>query len=137
MKDIEKDRQHERERAWNRPLSARSRTSSHTGSAGHPPSSRRGSDQARSTSSSAPHSREDSRAPSPNESVRSRATEEGEENHERERNWGSSRPRWTSIIHRVHQFLDRLFFAPADAKHSLKWFRQAPPAYSQPILTAF
>src|SRR6266849_4981253 len=94
MKDIEKDHQHERERAWNRPLSARSRTSSLTGSAGLSPSPRRGSDQARSTSSSVPHSREDSRAPSPSESVRSRATEEGEENHEREQNWGSSRPRW-------------------------------------------
>ena len=92
MKDVEKERQHERERAWNKPLSARSRTLSHTGSAGHSPSPRRGSDQPRSTSNSAPRSREDSRAPSPSESVRSRATEEGEEN-QRERNWGSSRPR--------------------------------------------
>jgi serine/arginine repetitive matrix protein 2 len=94
MKDVERESQHERERAWNRPLSARSRTLSHTGSAGHSPSPRRDSDQPRSTSNSAPRSREDSRAPSPSESVRSRATEEGEENHERERNWGSSRPRW-------------------------------------------
>ena len=92
MKDVEKEHQHERERAWNRPLSARSRTLSHTGSAGHSPSPRRGSDQPRSNS--APRSREDSRAPSPSESVRSRATEEGEENRERERNWGSSRPTW-------------------------------------------
>ena len=94
MKDIEKDRQLERERAWNKPLSARSRTLSHTGSAGHSPSPRRGSDQLRSSPNSAPRSREGSRAPSPSESVRSRVTEEGEENHERERNWGSSRPRW-------------------------------------------
>ena len=92
MKDVEKERQHERERAWNRPLSARSRTLSHTGSGGHSPSPRRGSDQPRSNS--APRSREDSRAPSPSESVRSRATEEGGENHGPERNWGSSRPRW-------------------------------------------
>ena len=94
MKDIEKERQHERERAWNKPLSARSRTLSHTGSAGHSPSPRRGSDQPRSASNSAPLSREDSRAPSPSESFNSQATEEGNENHERERNWGSSRPRW-------------------------------------------
>ncbi|KAF8492641.1 hypothetical protein F5888DRAFT_1858186 [Russula emetica] len=94
MNDIGTERQQERERAWNRPPSARSRTLSHTGSAGHSPSPRRGSDQSRSTSNSAPRSREDSRAPSPSESVRSRATEEGEENHEHERNWGSSRPRW-------------------------------------------
>src|SRR6266849_4572093 len=112
MKDIEKDHQHERERAWNRPLSARSRTSSLTGSAGLSPSPRRGSDQPRSTSSSAPHSREDSRAPSPSESVRSRATEEGEENHERERNWGHRvQDGITSIVHCVHPFLDRLFCA--------------------------
>jgi serine/arginine repetitive matrix protein 2 len=94
MKDIEKERERERERAWNKPLSARSRTLSHSGSAGHSPSPRRGSDQPRSTSNSAPRSREDSRAPSPSESVRSRATEEGEENYERERSWGSSRPKW-------------------------------------------
>jgi hypothetical protein len=30
-----------------------------------------------------------------------------------------------------------VFFVLADAKHSLKWFRQAPPSYSQPILAAF
>ena len=91
MKDTEKERHHERERAWNKPLSARSRTMSHTGSAGHSPSPRRSSDQLKSTSNSAPRSREHSRPASPSESVRSRATEEGEENRnrERERNWGS------------------------------------------------
>jgi serine/arginine repetitive matrix protein 2 len=95
MKDTEKERQHERERAWNKPLSARSRTMSHTGSAGHSPSPRRSSDQLRSTPNSAPRSREHSRPASPSESVRSRATEEGEEtrNRERERNWGSPH-RW-------------------------------------------
>ncbi len=96
MKDMEKDHRHERERAWNMPLSARSRTLSHTGSPGHSHSPRRGSDQPRSTLNSVPRSQEHSRAPSPSESVRSRATEEGEENreHKRERNWGSPRPRW-------------------------------------------
>src|SRR5258708_21786790 len=78
------------------PLSERSRPLSHTGSAGPAPSPRRGSDQPRSTLNSVPRSQEHSRAPSPSESVRSRATEEGEENreHKRERNWGSPRPRW-------------------------------------------
>ena len=79
MKDTEKERQRERERAWNRPISARSRTTSLTSSAGHSPSPRRGSDQPRSNPNSAPRSREHSRPPSPSDSIRSRATE-GEEN---------------------------------------------------------
>ena len=89
MKDTEKERQHERERAWNMPLSARSRTISQTSSAGHSPSPRRGSDQPRSNPNSAPRSREHSRPSSPSESIRSRATEEGEENRSR----GSPQPR--------------------------------------------
>jgi serine/arginine repetitive matrix protein 2 len=92
MKDTKKERQHERERAWNRPLSARSRTVSQSGSAGHSP--RHELDQPRSSPSSASHSQEHSRAPSPSESVRSRTAEEGDENHKRERNWGSPRPKW-------------------------------------------
>ena len=96
MKDTEKERQHNRERAWNRPLSARSRTTSHTGSAGHSPGPSSG--QSRSTPDSASHSREHSRPPSPSESVRSR-TAEGEENYERERNWGSPHQKWDHQHH--------------------------------------
>ena len=92
MKDTVQERQHERERAWNKPLSARSRTMSHTGSPGHSP--RHGLDHPRSSPNSASHSREDSRPSSPSESVRSRATEEGDDNYKRERNWGSSHPKW-------------------------------------------
>jgi hypothetical protein len=91
MKDTDKERQRERERAWNRPLSARPRTMSHTGSPGHP--LRSGLDHSGSGPSSVSHSREHSRPPSPSESVRSRATE-GEENYNRERNWGSPHQKW-------------------------------------------
>jgi hypothetical protein len=83
MNDVERESPHEHEWAWNRPLSACSKTLSHTGSAGHSPSPRRDSDRPRSTSKNQiVHL------------VRSRATAEEEESHERERNWGSSRPRW-------------------------------------------
>jgi len=92
MKDTEQEHQHERERAWNRPLSARSRTMSHTGSPGHSP--RHGLDHPRSTPNSASHSREHSRPSSPSESVRSRTTEEGDDSYKRERNWGSPHPKW-------------------------------------------
>ncbi|KAI0254145.1 hypothetical protein BJV78DRAFT_1188986 [Lactifluus subvellereus] len=92
MKDTEKERQHERERAWNRPVSARPRAISHTSPAGHPASP--GSSQLRSTPDRAPHSRGHSRPSSPSGSVRSRAAEEEEENYERERDWESPRPTW-------------------------------------------
>lgn len=97
MKDTEQERQHERERAWNRPLSARSRTMSHSGSPGHSP--RHGLEHPRSSPSSASHSREHSRPSSPSESVRSRAAEEGDDNYKRERNWGSPHQKWD---HRRH-----------------------------------
>jgi hypothetical protein len=96
MKDTEKERQHERERAWNRPVSARPRAISHTSFVDQSASPSSG--QARLTPDRAPHSREYSQPSSPSESVRSRATE-GEDNYKRERNWGSPHPTW----HRNHQ----------------------------------
>ncbi len=87
MKDTEKERQHERERAWNMPVLARSRTTSNSGTTGHP--ARSGLEQSRFTPDRMVRSREHSRPSSPSESVRSRATEEAEENSERERNWAS------------------------------------------------
>ncbi|KAI9442313.1 hypothetical protein H4582DRAFT_1272705 [Lactarius indigo] len=87
MKDTEKERQHERERAWNMPLSARSRTTSNTGTTGHP--ARPGLEQPRFTPDRVLRSREHSRPSSPSESVRSRTTEEAEENSEGERKWVS------------------------------------------------
>ena len=92
MKDTEQERQHERERAWNMPLSARSRTVSHTGTPGHSP--RHALDHPRSGPNSASHSREHSRPSSPSESVSSRAAEEGDDNYKRERNWGSPHQKW-------------------------------------------
>ncbi|KAI9446686.1 hypothetical protein H4582DRAFT_594749 [Lactarius indigo] len=96
MKDTEKERQHERERAWNMPLSARSRTTSNTSTTGHP--ARPGLDQPRFTPDRVVRSREHSRQSSPSESDRSRTAEEKVDgNSEREPNPAS--PHTT----RVHQ----------------------------------
>jgi len=92
MKDTEKERQRERERAWNKPLAARPRTVSHTDPTSHSP--RLGSDQPRSSPNGAARSREHSQPSSPNGSVRSRAAEEGDGNYKRERNWGSPQSKW-------------------------------------------
>ena len=88
MKDTEKERHYERERAWNMPASARSRTTSDASITGHP--GRPGPEQTRFTPD---RSREHSRPSSPSESVRSRATEaEAEDNYESERKWSSPLP---------------------------------------------
>ncbi|KAH9004895.1 hypothetical protein EDB86DRAFT_1682280 [Lactarius hatsudake] len=83
IKDTEKERQHEHERAWNMPLSARSRTTStNTGTTGHP--ARSDLDQPRFTPDRVVRSREHSRPSSPSESDRGRtAEEEAEGNSER------------------------------------------------------
>ncbi len=137
MKDTKKASQRECKQAWNRPLLARFRTSSHMGFADHSPSPRRGSDQPRSTSSSAPRSWEDSQTLSPSESVCSQATEGGE-NHEREHNLGSPRPRWNHQYHSSASPIpgSSVLHPRTQSTHS-KWFRQMPSAYSQPILTSF
>lgn len=86
MKDTEKEYHYERERAWNMPVSARSRTTSNSSITGFP--ARPGLEQSRVVPS-----REHSRPSSPSESVRSRATEdEAEVNHEGERNSASPLP---------------------------------------------
>ncbi|KAH9034875.1 hypothetical protein EDB85DRAFT_1889598 [Lactarius pseudohatsudake] len=77
MKDTEKERQHE----------SRSRTTSNTGTTGH--LGRPGLEQPRFTPDRGLRSREHSRPSSPSESVRSRTTEEAEENSEREHKWVS------------------------------------------------
>ncbi|KAF8265240.1 hypothetical protein EI94DRAFT_1736338 [Lactarius quietus] len=85
LKDTEKERHYERERAWNMPVSARSRTTSNSSATGHPV--RPGLEQPGF------RSREHSRPSSPSESVASRATED-EENNEGERNSASPHPTW-------------------------------------------
>lgn len=89
MKDTEKERQRELERAWNRPVSARTRAISQTSPAGHP-----AIPGLRSTPDRVPHSRGHSQPPSPSESVRSRAAEQEEGNYERERSRDSPHPTW-------------------------------------------
>ena len=89
MKDTEKERHYERERAWNMPVSARSRTTSNSSITGLP--ARPGLEQSRFTPDRVVGSREHSRPSSPSESVRSRATED-EENYEDERNSASPHP---------------------------------------------
>ncbi|KAH9961259.1 hypothetical protein BC827DRAFT_1203507 [Russula dissimulans] len=117
MKDTEKERQHERERAWNRPLSARPRTISHTSPTSHSP--RLGLDQPRSSPNGAARSREHSRPPSPSESVRSRAAEEGDENYTRERNWGSPQPKLDQRRHQASPVPGpSLLRARTDSTHS-------------------
>ena len=83
MKDTEKERHYERERAWNMPVSARSRTTSNTSITGLP--ARPGLEQPKFTPDRVLRSR---RPSSPSESVRSGATED-EENYEGERNSAS------------------------------------------------
>ena len=89
MKDTEKERHYERERTWNMPVSARSRTTSNSSITGLP--ARPGLEQSRFTPDRVVREREHSRPSSPSESVRSRATED-EENYEGERNSTSPHP---------------------------------------------
>jgi len=137
MKDVEKECQHEHVRAWNMPLLACSRTLSHTGSAGHSPSPHHGLDQPSSTLNSAPCSWEDSWVRCPvSWSIAKLLRKE-------------RRTMNMNIIggHRIQDgspasstsFTNSwiICFAPVDSKHSLKWFRKAPLAYSQPILNTF
>jgi serine/arginine repetitive matrix protein 2 len=87
MKDTEKEHHYERERTWNMPVSARSRTTSNSSITGFP--ARPGLEQSRVV-----RSREHSRPSSPSESVRSRATEdEADVNYEGERNSASPHPK--------------------------------------------
>ncbi|KAI0044998.1 hypothetical protein FA95DRAFT_1561637 [Auriscalpium vulgare] len=100
IKDVEKDRQHERERAWNRPAAGRSSSSLSLHHSGSGERSRTHSytarpDSALSHLSSSVHS---SRASSPNGSVRShdaQSDEVAEVVHERERNWNAVHPKWS------------------------------------------
>src|SRR6266852_8986893 len=128
MKDIEKDRQHERERAWNRPLSARSRTSSHTGSAGHSPSvvarTRRGQLHVVHLIRGRIHERRHPVSRSIAELLKKeRRTMSASGIGVIASKMGSP----VSSIVFTHSWI--VCFAPVDAKHSLKWFRQAPPGY--------
>ncbi|KAI0067171.1 hypothetical protein BV25DRAFT_1819465 [Artomyces pyxidatus] len=103
LKDGEKERQHERERAWNKPAASRSSSSlslHHSNGRPHTHSHPTRPDSAQSllTPDRNSFSRQSSRSTSPNGSTHSRDTEPEEEVvvvHERERNWNAPHPKWS------------------------------------------
>ncbi|KAI9509431.1 hypothetical protein F5148DRAFT_1187964 [Russula earlei] len=153
MKDMEKESQLERERGWNKPRSAHSRTTSHTGPAGHSP--RLSPDQQRSipngsdthvhnqtqsarlrhsASRSSLHSEGSSRSSSPLDRQQTgRKDEEEKAIHERERNWGSRQQKWSH--NHVHKRATSPTPAPSHARArtvSLESDSSAPPMSSPP-----